>query len=305
MTILDGRDDKAIAVAADAMQRGELVAIPTETVYGLGALITIADAVTKIFVTKERPSSHPLIIHAPSIDHFSRFAVIDGRAEILADSFWPGPLTMLLKATARLDRTVTGGRDTVAIRVPRHDIALALLASLDSPVAAPSANRFGRVSPTSAPHVNEEFGRQLLVLDGGPCQVGVESTIVDLTASTPQVVRLGAVSAQQLASVLDCNVVTADALSVVNTVSGTMLSHYSPLAHLRLVEHAPDGDVSGELWNADHLGSTSAEWAHNLYDALRGLDARGVPSATIVVPQFDDSLGAAVVDRLRRAASQD
>jgi len=192
--------DRAVGI----LRAGGLVAFPTETVYGLGADATNPEAVGRIFTTKGRPLGHPLIVHIGSADVIDAWADdVPPVARVLADAFWPGPLTMILRRTERVPDIVTGGRDTVGLRVPDHPVARALLAAFGGGIAAPSANRYGRVSPTTAGHVRADLGDDVdLVLDGGPCTVGVESTIVDLTGDEPEVLRLGGVAVERLTEVL-------------------------------------------------------------------------------------------------------
>lgn len=193
-----------IAEAAALLRRGELVAFPTETVYGLGADAANPAAVAKIFAAKGRPADHPLIVHLPSADHLARWASdVPDAARRLAAAFWPGPLTLILERAANVPDAVTGGQDTVGLRVPNHPLALELLAAFGRGIAAPSANRFGRISPTTAAHVREELGDRVpLVLDGGACPVGIESTILDLSRGSPVLLRPGAIGADDIARVI-------------------------------------------------------------------------------------------------------
>ena len=194
--------------AVQVLRAGGLVAFPTETVYGLGADALNAEAVLKIFAAKGRPADHPLIVHLPDADHLPHWASrIPREAIALANAFWPGPLTLILPREASVPNAVTGGQNTIGVRVPNHPVALQLLRAFGSGVAAPSANKFGRISPTLAQHVAEELGNnepalQPYILDGGDCQIGIESTILDLSGSTPRILRPGAISAEQIAAVI-------------------------------------------------------------------------------------------------------
>jgi L-threonylcarbamoyladenylate synthase len=192
-----------IAQAAVLLRAGEIVAFPTETVYGLGADAENPAALAKIFAAKGRPADHPLIVHLPGAEHLTRWAQdIPDSAFALANAFWPGPLTLILKRTSIVPNAVTGGQDTVGLRVPNHPVALALLRAFGSGIAAPSANRYGRISPTTAGHVRDELGdRVSLVLDGGACEVGIESTILDVSRGMPVLLRPGAITAEQIGSV--------------------------------------------------------------------------------------------------------
>lgn len=199
--------DADIAAAAARLRAGELVALPTETVHGLGADAMNPAAVRRIFEAKGRPADHPLIVHLPDAEQMTQWARdIPREAIALAQAFWPGPLTLILKREDDVPLEVTGGQDTVGLRVPGHPLALKLLRAFGGGVAAPSANRFGRISPTTAQHVRDEFhdtlGDALTVLDGGPCEVGIESTILDLSGEAPRILRPGAISAEQIAAVI-------------------------------------------------------------------------------------------------------
>ncbi|MFB1028934.1 MAG: L-threonylcarbamoyladenylate synthase, partial [Thauera sp.] len=194
----------AISEAAALLRAGELVGMPTETVYGLAADALDPAAVGKIFAAKGRPADHPLIVHLPSAEHLPQWAAaIPKDAIALARAFWPGPLTLILKRTADVPDEVTGGQDTVGVRVPAHPVALALLRAFDGGLAAPSANRFGRISPTTAAHVQEELGERVaLILDGGACEVGIESTILDFSRDVPEILRPGAIGPEDIARVI-------------------------------------------------------------------------------------------------------
>jgi L-threonylcarbamoyladenylate synthase len=319
-----------LTVAVDALRAGHVVAIPTETVYGLAADAADADAVRRIYDLKGRPADHPVIVHVASVDDVARWAAgVPDAVGRLAAAFWPGPLTVVLRRDPSVPDEVTGGRDTVAIRVPDHPLTLALLRAFDGGLAAPSANRFGRVSPTTAADVRAEFSDEIAegivtVLDGGPCTVGVESTIVDLTGRVAEVLRPGAVTVEQLAVALDAPVrgrATGPARA-----PGMLAAHYAPKAWVDL---ADSGVVAAGMCDApadalrvavlalrsefagvrfpDHVlvldaGDDAAEYAHRLYGLLRRADAERC-DVIVAVPPPETGIGVAVADRLRRAAS--
>lgn len=325
-----------IDVAARALLAGHLVALPTETVYGLAARADNPNAVERIYAAKGRPRSHPLIVHVADVrlDRAmpnSWISAAPDYAVALASQCWPGPMTLVLPRSARAIDEVTGGQDTVAIRVPSHPMARAVLSAMDAidpagaphGVAAPSANRFGRVSPTCVDHVLAELADVLdptvdLVLDGGVSDVGVESTIIDCTSVAPRVLRPGGVSADRIAQVTGLPVLTPETSTI--RVPGALPSHYAPEARVVVSSDvsaavaATDGERIGLLAPARvatpdgvvRLASplTSREYAHELYAALREADRLSL-TLVIAVPPDDDSAGlaAAVCDRLSRAAS--
>jgi L-threonylcarbamoyladenylate synthase len=324
-------DPAALAEAAALLRAGRLVAFPTETVYGLGADALDPVAVGRIFAAKGRPADDPLIVHVASVEEVAEVADrLPPRLLELAARFWPGPLTLVVPRGPRVPLEVTAGRDTVAVRVPRHPVALGLIARAERPIAAPSANLFARPSPTLAAHVLADLGERVdLVLDGGPTEVGVESTVLDLTGRRARVLRPGGVTAEQLRAVL------GDALEPEQPVvgdsrsPGTAERHYSPRARLDLFEGlgAPDlaahartllaaGEQVGALaWDEDRaalpaevavepLGARDdlAGAAARLFAALRALDDRGVDAIVAALPP-PGGLGTALRDRLRRAAS--
>lgn len=315
---------ETVHAAAGLLRAGALVAMPTETVYGLAADALNPDAVAKIFAAKGRPADHPLIVHLPDADHLPRWAsTIPREALALARAFWPGPLTLILKRDAAVPDVVTGGQDTVGIRVPNHPVALALLRAFDSGLAAPSANRFGRISPTTAAHVVEELGDAVaMVLDGGPCAVGIESTILDLSRSTPVILRPGAITAVDIAQVIGRLPAHSAVDQSTPRVSGSLAAHYAPRTPLRLVcrddlavqarvasdqglnlavlaHHAADPGDSRIVWRAS--AADPAGFAHDLYAQLRALDAFGLDLILVEAP-LDDEAWRAVADRLGRAA---
>ena len=304
----------AVEAAAEELRRGGLVAFPTETVYGLGALATDAAALARVFAAKGRPTTDPLIVHVPDATAASGVVVgWDDRAAALAARFWPGPLTLVLGRSDRVDAAVGGGRATVAVRVPAHPVALELLRAVDGPVAAPSANRFGGVSPTTAAHVvAEHLTGVAMVLDGGACPLGVESTVLDLTGGRPTVLRHGGVTVEDLATVLG-DVDAPDRAHVPEdrpaASPGQFLRHYAPSTPLVLVEgrRATVQDLLGRL--ADVPGGAAEvalpeapdDAARGLYAALR--EADGTAGVLVVAAVDPSGIGRAVNDRLFRAAT--
>ncbi|MEN9800814.1 MAG: hypothetical protein RL653_4511 [Pseudomonadota bacterium] len=308
--------------AVEILRAGGVVGLPTETVYGLAADATNELAVRRIFAVKGRPADHPLIVHVASAEAARPWArTWPAEAEALARAFWPGPLTLVLPRTARASDAVTGGQDTVALRVPAHPLARAVLEALGSGVAAPSANRFGGVSPTTAQHVREDLGTDVpLVLDGGPCEVGVESTIVDLSSGAPAVLRPGGITPGQLASVLGRDVPVRGSSTV--RVSGSLASHYAPRAGVELVSVqavrvraaalrdegvkvaglVPESVALPAGVGRYFLPDDPAGYARGLYAALRDIDAAGYARILVVEPE-GGGVGLAVHDRLSRAAA--
>ncbi|RTL48047.1 MAG: threonylcarbamoyl-AMP synthase [Rhodocyclaceae bacterium] len=323
--------DVDISRAVRLLRAGELVGIPTETVYGLAADAANPAAVAKIFAAKGRPADHPLIVHIADGAQLPLWAKdIPDAAYQLADAFWPGPLTLILKRQPTVPDAVTGGQDTVGLRVPNHPLTLELLrmftaAGGSGGVAAPSANRFGRISPTTADHVREELGDAVpLVLDGGPCAVGIESTIVDLSRGTPVILRPGAITAADIERVLHTDTVRPEPVEgreASPRVSGSLDAHYAPTTPLRLVASADlQRAVEDELAAGRRCAVLSfqaiaprhglqhypashdpAGYAHDLYAALRNLDQSGAQVILVEdLPQGPHWL--AVKDRLTRAA---
>ena len=303
-----------IANAVAALRAGEVIGLPTETVYGLAADAMNPAAVARIFALKGRPLDHPLIVHIAGIEQLPRFArEIPNSARQLAAAFWPGPLTLILRRQADVPDAVTGNQDTVGLRAPAHPLAQQVLRAFAGGLAAPSANRFGRISATRAEHVREEFGAQLpLLLDGGPCRIGIESSIVDLSAQTPRILRPGAISRAQIEAVIGTVAIGVDGNSP--RTSGTLAAHYAPRTPLRLLPrdaiHAADADsvqvlALGSVPAGSHgiaLPADPQAYARSLYDTLRCLDARA--SALIVVEQPPDTAEwQAINDRLRRSAA--
>ena len=303
--------------AAAVLKRGGLVAFPTETVYGLGADASNAAAMARLYAVKGRPGDHPVIVHfADAGAAFGWAREVPDAARRLAAKFWPGPLTLVLKRAPHVGDFVTGGQDTVGVRVPVHPLALEVIAAFGGGVAAPSANRFGRVSPTTAQHVHEDLGADVdLVVDGGPCGVGIESTIVDVSRGTPVLLRPGGISRAELEAALGSPVALPDAEAP--RVSGSLAAHYAPRTPARLVssealeaEIARLGPTAGVLAFSGpddrvdfwlRMPRDPAAYAQKLYAALRELDSTGCALLLIEspppVPEWQ-----AVLDRLRRAA---
>ena len=318
-----GSDEAAVAAGADALAAGRLVAFPTETVYGLGADALDPHAVARVFAAKGRPTDHPLICHLASADGLAPLvAEVSPHAQALADAFWPGPLTLVMPRSPAVPDAVTGGRDTVAVRVPAHPVALALLRAFGGPVAAPSANRFGRPSPTTAADVADELGDAVaVILDGGPCEIGVESTVLDLTTNPPQVLRPGGISAEQIAQVL--GVAVHAQASGPARAPGMLESHYATGARLEVLDHpavparaaglvadgmqvavlAPD-PIAGLPAGVVVLGPVgdADDYAARLYAAFRRADTAGV-DVILAVPPPAEGIGVAVRDRLQRASA--
>ena len=316
------QDSAAIRRAARILQAGGLVAFPTETVYGLGADASNARAVRRIFEAKHRPADHPVIVHLRDAGEAAQWArEIPPAGELLMQRFWPGPLTLILKRGPRVLNEVTGGQDTVGLRVPSHPIAQQLLRAFAGAIAAPSANRFGRVSPTTAAHVQQELGDTVdMVLDGGACPVGIESTIIDLSAGTPRLLRPGGIARVELEALLHAAVDLADDGSP--RASGTLAAHYAPAARVLLVEadeleravrqHAADSGlgvlarrplpsgIAVPLWR--RAADDARAYAHDLYATLHELDGRGCTLLIVEAPPADPEWEA-VRDRLQRAAT--
>jgi L-threonylcarbamoyladenylate synthase len=304
-----------IRLAAQALKAGHLVAFATETVYGLGADASNAAAVARIYETKGRPADHPLIVHvsdAKLLDVWAR--EVPEYARKLAADFWPGAMTLVLNRSQAAKDFITGGQDTVGVRVPSHAVALELLREFEQlgglGVAAPSANRFGKVSPTTAHAVDEELGRYLaeedLILEGGASEVGIESTIIDCTTARPRILRLGAITEQMIEQSTGLQV--SNEQSEIR-VSGSLESHYSPNAKLVLNDEAHNGD--GFIALSTHetpagairlcTPETSEEYAQQLYAALRRADELNLSRVVAITPTGDE-LSLAIADRLLRAS---
>lgn len=340
--ILDGQDAAAIAAAAQALRAGELLGLPTETVYGLGADAGSDNAVAKIFAAKGRPSDHPLIVHvadAIGVDHFAQD--VPAFAQQLMQAFWPGPLTLILPRRPEVAAAAAGGQASIGLRCPAHPVAHALLLAARAlgvhGVAAPSANQFGRVSPTTAAHVQGEFDEDLLILDGGACEVGIESTIIDCTRGAPVLLRPGAITREQVLAACGQRPLSNDEMAALTAsaprASGTLEAHYAPNAKVRLMDaralqHALDllgKDIDSKAGPTDArptiaiysraiLQTPSAKvlrrrmpddapaTAQQLFAVLREFDAAGVKLIWVETPP-DTPEWEGVRDRLQRAAA--
>lgn len=326
MTELPVATRAALAEALIALRAGALVGLPTETVYGLAGDARNAAAVRKIFTAKGRPADHPLIVHLASAAHLDDWARdIPPLARRLAAAFWPGPLTLILKRRSEVLDVVTGGQDTIGLRVPAHPLAQALLKAFDGGLAAPSANRFGRISPTTAAHVRDELGDSVrVVLDGGECEVGIESTIIDLSRGDPVLMRPGRIGIEEIARVGGVPVHLRVEGSDAPRASGTLAAHYAPRTPVRLLGamalyHAAetarragqpvavlartiidDAPSAGSVWRT--APAEVAAYAHRLYANLRWLDQCGAQQILVESPPSTPAWQA-VVDRLTRAAA--
>ena len=306
-----------MADAATNLLAGNLVAFPTETVYGLGADACNAAAVARIYSVKGRPADHPLIVHVPSMDALGDWASdVPAFAIALARDFWPGPMTLIMQRSELAADFVTGGQDTVGIRVPAHPVALGLLEAFASAggkgVAAPSANRFGNVSPTTAQAVSDELSDYLSdsdqILDGGACDVGVESTIIDCTGDAPRILRPGAITQEMIEHSTGLDVLDAEGVAI--RVSGSLDSHYSPQATVVLDQSPVAGQGFIAMSDVATPGgvvrlaapTTHEEFARVLYSSLRAADEQGLTTVVVQQPQ-GDGIAIAIRDRLKRAAS--
>ena len=305
-----------VAEAVAALRAGQVIGLPTETVYGLAGDAANAEAVARIFALKQRPPDHPLIVHlgdAAQLDDWARD--VPAAARMLAARYWPGPLTLVLPRAARVPDAVTGGQDTVALRMPAHPLARAVLVAFGGALAAPSANRFGRISPTRAEHVRAEFGDAVpCVLDGGPCAVGIESTIVDLSGAAPRILRPGAITRAMLEQTLG-GPLAAGVADDAPRVSGSLPAHYAPRTPLTLLDapalrqrRGEDGalllthSLTVDAACGMRLPGDATGYARALYAALRELDARG--ARVILAERVPDTpVWAGVRDRLTRAAA--
>src|SRR4030042_736885 len=321
-------EKEAIAKAAEIIRRGGLVAFPTETVYGLGADALNPEAVEKIFIAKGRPRDNPIIVHVAELEHLDILAEdIAPEAIKLIERVWPGPLTLLFKKSARVPSIVTGGQDTVAVRMPQNNIALALIRAFGSPIAAPSANLSGRPSGTTGRHVFQDFeGKIDLVLEAGSVEVGVESTVLDISTHPPTILRPGAVTMEQLEPMLG-KVILGKEAQLLRRSPGTRYRHYSPKAGVILVEEKneerviqlieqytkegrkvgiitrhPCGDTSNRRVIIKAMPQELKEYARQMFAVIRELDEEGVDEI-IVGGVGERGIGVAIMDRLRRAAS--
>jgi L-threonylcarbamoyladenylate synthase len=310
----------AISNAAAALQAGALVAFPTETVYGLGADATNESAVAHIYSVKGRPADHPLIVHIGQLSQLDQWAIdIPDYAIALARDYWPGPMTLILKRSTKAKDFITGGQDSVGIRIPANPIALALLREFKGGVAAPSANRFGAISPTTAQAVKDEIGQHLnperdLILDGGPSLVGVESTIIECLEDLPRILRPGAITAEMIEETTGLKIEQSKSQT---RASGLLDTHYAPNAKVFLLDPinpvvaciagvgfiaaanhpTPDGAIRLASPNSDD------EYARGLYEALREGDRKNLP-AIYVIPPAGDGVAIAIRDRLQRASCE-
>ncbi len=301
--------DSRIDSAALAISAGELVAFPTETVYGLGADACNDAAIAKIFAAKGRPSDHPLIVHVANPSGVSYFAEsVPAFAHKLIATFWPGPLTVILPRRPSIARAAAGGQDSIGLRCPSHPMALSLLRACEKldvhGVAAPSANRFGRVSPTSAAHVRDEFDTSLMILDGGDCDVGIESAIIDCTRGAPVLLRHGMLTFKELETACGEPLLMPEALSSnAPRASGTLESHYAPSAKVHIIS-TQDAQkfqpAAGQVLY--RLPATAGQAAHELFAKLRELDQTGVTDIFVTRPPAD-AAWAGVRDRLTRASA--
>ena len=320
MSIISNCTASTIKDAATALKEGHLVAFPTETVYGLGANATDKDAVARIYEVKGRPSDHPLIVHISSMEQLNKWARnIPEYAIKLARAFWPGPMTLILPRTEIAKDFITGGQENVGIRVPEHTVALALLKEFEAQgglgIAAPSANRFGKVSPTSADDVITEIGDQLLgvdqVLDGGTSQVGIESTIIDCTKENPIILRPGAITGEMIKRVLTIELKQGSISGGDLKAPGLLESHYAPSAKVFLSGSLQPGDgfiaIESKITPAGAIRLASPkdniEFAQILYKALRLADSKKIKSVFVIAPQGED-IAIAIRDRLQKCATK-
>ena len=304
-----------VQAAAAAIRAGGLVGMPTETVYGLAADATNRLAIERLYTVKGRPTDHPSIVHIATVDDArSWVSAWPAEADLLARRFWPGPLTLILPAGDRADPAALGGTGTVALRLPDSVLALELIEASGTGLAAPSANRFGRVSPTTALHVAEDLGRDVdLILDGGQCGIGLESTIVDLTGAKPRILRPGAITAEMIEEALQTPL--SPLLADAPRAPGTLAAHYAPRLPVVLIAAPSDVDDPGSttliaptgtsavgFHAVVDAGDTPATYAERLYALLRASDMSGAARIAVLPPE-QTGIGIAVMDRLRRAAA--
>ena len=306
--ILDGNLATSIDLAVANLRNDLLIGLPTETVYGLAALASHPKAISKIFQVKARPTSHPLILHIADYRQLEKWAKdIPQFARNICMHFWPGPLTVILMRTENVCDEITGNRETVAIRIPNHKVALSLLNSLNDGLVAPSANRFGKVSPTSAKHVIDDLGDDVsLVLDGGTCEIGVESTIIDCSSSRPQILRSGAISIIELEEIGKIKIAQSDGIS---RASGMLEKHYAPNCRVELVDSSQQAlqrfdEISDQGLTAEIIDFQDdlEMYAKQLYARLRQADERKIHTVLAVMPR-KGGLGDAIRDRLIKAAA--
>lgn len=293
-----------VSLAAEILRSGGIIGLPTETVYGLAALVQHENAVHRIFDTKGRPRNHPLIIHVSSLEEAKKWGVFNGTAIALASAFWPGPLTLLVPRTSLVPDWVTGGRETVALRIPSHPMARLLLQKVSDGVVAPSANKFGKVSPTTAEHVLADLGDEVdLILDGGACEVGVESTIVECTDSF-QILRPGKIASDDIQHVVGRDLSSTTGPS---RAPGMLDSHYAPIAKVLIVDTLEEAE---ELLKSTATSSScrilhfddATVYAEHLYSELRDADINRF-DVVIAVRATSEGIGPAINDRLAKAAA--
>lgn len=304
-----------VQLAAAAIRAGGLVGMPTETVYGLAADATSGAAVERLYAVKGRPSDHPSIVHVATLADARTWTTgWSERADLLARRFWPGPLTLILPAGERAHPAALGGTGTVALRLPDSELALRLIEASATGLAAPSANRFGRVSPTTALHVAEDLGRDVdVILDGGRCEIGVESTIADMTGTAPRILRPGAITAEMIEEAIETPL--SPLLADAPRAPGTLAAHYAPRLPVLLVDDpaavdeprsttliAPTGTAAEGFHAVVDAGPTPAAFAERLYALLRASDMSGAARIAVIPPE-PTGIGLAVLDRLRRAAA--
>ena len=306
--ILDGNSESEIDECVEMLRAGSVIGIPTETVYGLAAIATNSSAINLVFTTKERPTSHPLILHIADVSMLDDWATnISSETRALCKKFWPGPLTLILHKSDKVLTEVTGGRDTVAIRCPNHSVTTKLLKKLNDAVVAPSANKFGKVSPTTAKHVVNDLGSDIsIVLDGGDCSIGLESTIIDCTTTPPQLLRTGAITAEQI--LRECNITVVSA-SGESRAPGMLEKHYAPVCRVVLVSSSQEGLIEAQRYVADgfkvrllDLTEDLDMFARLLYSSLRTADKDGI-NVAIVVRAPMKGIGFAINERLEKAAN--
>lgn len=306
--VLDGNLSTSIELAVDNLRNDLLIGLPTETVYGLAALASRPKAIAKIFEVKARPTSHPLILHIADYQQLEKWTKnIPQSARNICKHFWPGPLTVILMRTPNVCDEITGKRETVAIRIPNHKVALSLLNSLNDGLVAPSANRFGKVSPTCAKHVVDDLGDDVsLVLDGGICEIGVESTIIDCTSNSPQILRSGGISKSDLEEIGKIEIVQSDGDS---RAPGMLEKHYAPICRVELLDGLQQAmhrlnEISAQGLAAEILDFNDdlEMYAKQLYARLRQADDRQIHTVLAVMPS-SGGLGDAIRDRLIKASA--
>ena len=303
----DSKITQEVSVALKILRGGGVVAIPTETVYGLAARALDRDAVEKVYVIKQRPRTHPLIVHVASLQEAQNWGIFSQEAQLLAEHYWPGPLTLLVPRTPLVPDWITGGRDSVAIRVPNHELTLRLLIEMQDAIVAPSANKFGKVSPTEARHVLQDLGDQVdVILDGGICDIGVESTIIECLDQI-QVLRPGSITSQEVESLLNISPKTQSLGA--SRAPGMMASHYAPRARVILCDNKEEADAIIDRMRQDNLSAflihqeNNHEYAQKLYALLRQGDEKGC-DVIVAIRAANIGIGLAINDRLTKASTQ-